>query len=70
MRQNAQRALITSPLGISAIHENAGENLSFTTADLKNDSKFLKKTSVSDQKYTWIGWPIQGSPSIKDLTPK
>ena len=42
---------ITFPLGISAIHENAG-------ADLKNDSEFLKQTSVSDQKYTWIGWPI------------
>ena len=61
---------ITFPLGISAIHENVGADLSFTAADLKNDSEFLKQTSVSDQKYTWIGWPIQGSPSIRDLTPK
>lgn len=53
---------ITFPLGISAIHENAGADLSFTATDLKNDSEFLKKTSVLDQKYTWIGWPIQGSP--------
>ena len=61
---------ITFPLGILAIHENVGADLSFTAADLKNDSEVLKQTSVSDQKYTWIGWPIQGSPSIRDLTPK
>ena len=34
---------ITFPLGISAIHENAEADLSFTAAVLQNDLEFIKQ---------------------------